>query len=169
MAKLPILPNLYLLLKYLKVKHNILPYSTLSSPPLSISPCKFGKLLIVRNFIEQNFKLKALILEITSRKIFLIILFMWYHITIIQLLFLKILLISLLLQALNEVYNSYIFLVFFLYTWSSKVNSIFITSGQAFCLINSISIGSFSFSFSPSYSYYIWLKLLQLEDQLPNF
>ena len=60
--------------------------------------------------------------------------------------FLKIFLINLLLQALNEVSLSNIFLVFFCYIWSSKVNSIFIISGSAFWSVNSISIGSFSFS-----------------------
>ena len=38
------------------------------------SPCKFDKILVVDNFIEQNFILKILVLEITSRNIFLIFL-----------------------------------------------------------------------------------------------
>ena len=79
-------------------------------------------------------------------------------------------LISLLLQILNEVSQSNIFLVFFLHIWSFKVNSIFIISGSAFCSANSRSIGSFSSSaFPPSYFYYILLNFRQLVFQSPKF
>ena len=78
-----------------------------------------------------------------------------YNTAIIKLLLWKNFLVSLLLQALNEVSQSNIFLVYFLYTWSSKVNYIFIISELAFCSLNSILIGSFS---SSSFS----SKLLQL-------
>ena len=70
---------------------------------------------------------------------------------------------------LNEVSHSNIFLVF-LYTRSSKINNIFIISGQFFCSVSSISIGSFSSSsFHQNYCQYIWLKFWQLEGQFPNF
>ena len=119
----------------------VLPYLTLSSPP-----CNFGKILVVGYFIEQNFILKILVLEIILRKISLIFLFIRYDTTIIQLLFWKNFLISLLLQALNEIIQSNIFLVFFFYTRSFKVNSIYIISGSDFCLTDSRSIGLFSYS-----------------------
>ena len=88
------------------------------------SPCKFGKISVVGNFIEQNFILKIFALKINSRKIFLIFLFIRYDTAIIQLLLWKIFLMSLLLQDINEVRKSNIFL-FFLYIWSFRVNSIF--------------------------------------------
>ena len=43
--------------------------------PLCLVPCKFDKILLVDKFIEQNFILKILVLETTSRKIFLNFLF----------------------------------------------------------------------------------------------
>ena len=55
--------------------------------------CKFDKILVVVNLIEQNFILKILVLEIISRKIFSIFIFIRYDTTIIQLLFWRILLI----------------------------------------------------------------------------
>ena len=96
------------------------------------SPCKFGKILVVGNFIEQNFILKILVLEIPSKKISLIFLFTRYETAIIIQLssyFLKMFLISFILKALNEVSQSNII---FLCIWSFKVNSIFIISGSFF-------------------------------------
>ena len=48
------------------------------------SPCKFDKFLVVGYFIDQNFVLKILVLEITSRKNFLILLFIRYDTAIIK-------------------------------------------------------------------------------------
>ena len=80
------------------------------------------------------------------KKEFLIFLFIRYDTAIIQLLFEKFPH-QLAFVNFNEVSQSNIFLVFFfLYIWSSKVNSIFIFLWSAFCSVNSISIGFFSFS-----------------------
>ena len=106
----------------------------------------------------NKYLIKNLVLEITSRKIFLIFLFIKYRYRNHPVNFLKILFISLLLQAINEVSQDNIFLVFFLYIWSSKVNSIFTVSGLAFCSVSSMLIGSFSSSSFPPSCYYIWLK-----------
>ena len=93
--------------------------------------------------------MKIIVLEITSRDIFLIFLFIRYDTAIIKqsssYFFGKKFLISLLLQALNEVSQNNFFLVF-LYIRSSKVNSILIISGFSYCSISSILIGSFSSS-----------------------
>ena len=60
-----------------------------SPPPLSSPPVSFYKISVVGNFIEKKFILKILVLEIISKKIFLIFLFIRYDTTIIQLLFEK--------------------------------------------------------------------------------
>ena len=52
--------------------------------PLCLLPCKFYKILVVGNFIEQNFIFKILVFEINSRKIFLIFLFISYDTAIIK-------------------------------------------------------------------------------------
>ena len=107
-------------------------------------PCKFGKILVVRKIIHQNFSIWNYFI-----KIFIIFLFTRYETTIIKQSF------SCFFEnfpnlfafvSLNEVSQSNIFLVFFLYIWLFKVNSNFIISGPAFCSVSSISIGSFSFS-----------------------
>ena len=107
-----------------------------------VSPISFAKSWSLTIWLKK-FIFKILGLEINSRKIFLFFLFIRYDTTIIQFFF--IFLISLLLQTLNEVSQSNIF-VFFFYIWSSKVNNIFIISGSAFWSVSSISIDSFTFS-----------------------
>ena len=86
----------------------IIPYSTLSSPPVSLKNLNRFKNTL------QNFILKNLVLEITLKKIFLNFLFIRYDTTIIELLFRKNFLINLLLQALTEVsQNNYFFVSLF--------------------------------------------------------
>ena len=146
-------------------------FDVIQSPPLCLVLCKFDKILVVGNFIEQNFILKILVLEITSRKIFLIFLSIRYDTAIIiqSTIFWKFFLISLLSQALNVVSLNNIFLVFFLYIQSLKVNSNLIIIRNCFCSVNSISIGSFYSSFSSKLLLYILLKLWQLVSQLSKF
>ena len=67
----------------------LIPYSTLSCPPLSIPPVSLAKSWLLIIFIEQTFILKILVLEINSKKNFLIFLIIMYNTTIIQLLFFK--------------------------------------------------------------------------------
>ena len=129
----------YLILLLLKVLLSIngLIYTVFDvvQPPLFNLPCKFDKILVVGNFIEQIFILKILVLEITSKKIFLIFHFIRYDIAIIKQssrYFFKKFLSSACFVIFNEVRQRNIFSVFFLYTWSSKVNSIFIISGPTF-------------------------------------
>ena len=139
-----------------------LSYSTLSSPLVSLSKSWSLK------FYWTKFYIKILVLEITSRKIFLIFHFIKYDIAIIKQTFnniLKNLHHQLAFEILNEVSQSNIFHVFFLQIWSFKVNSILIISGPAFCSVNSISICSFSSSFFSEQLLIIWLKFWQLEDQ----
>ena len=60
-------------------------FDVVQSPPLSSPPpCKFGKKLVVDYFVEKKFILKILELEITSKKIFLIFLFIMYDTAIIK-------------------------------------------------------------------------------------
>ena len=135
--------------------------------PLSSPQCKFDKILVVGKIIEQNFILKILVLEITSKKIFLIFLFIRYDTAIIKqtssYIFWKKFFISLLLQALNEVNQSNIFLVFlvflvfFLYIWSFKVNRIFIIIRFCF-LFSKLNINWFLLFFS----FFLKLFLLYL-------
>ena len=82
---------------------NYIPYSTLSSPPplcLVPPPVSLGKswsfTILLKNFILKNLEL-----EITSKKIFLIFLFIMYDTAIIKLLFWKIFLINLLFFKLS--------------------------------------------------------------------
>ena len=121
---------------------NITVFDVVQSPPLSSPPCKFGKILVVDNFVEKII-LKILELEITSKKIFIYFSFHYvrycnhlvtflgknYH----QFAF---------FQALNEVSQSNIFLVFFCYIWSSRFNRIFIIIRICF-LISKLNINWF--------------------------
>ena len=135
--------------------------SPLSSPPVSLA--KSWSLAISLNKI---FILKILVLEITSRMIFLIFLFIRYDTAIIQLLFWKNFLISLLLQAPNEVSQSNIFLVFFFYIWSSKVNSIFIIIRICF-LFNKFNINWFLLFFIVSSKLLLLFLIKALATDLP--
>ena len=65
----------------------LFPSNAITVFDLSSPLCKFGKILVVGNFNEQNFILKILVLEINSKKIFLIFLFIRNDTKIIQLLF----------------------------------------------------------------------------------
>ena len=51
--------------------------------PFLLSPCKFDKILVVDNIIEKNLY-KIFVLEIISKKIFLIFLFIRYYTAIIK-------------------------------------------------------------------------------------
>ena len=88
-------------------------------------PCKFGKILVVDHFVEKNY-IENLRIWNYFKKDFLNFSFHYVRYCNHPVTFLKIFLISLLLQALNEVSISKIFLVFFFYIWSFKVDSIFI-------------------------------------------
>ena len=74
--------------------------------------------------------------------------------------FWKIFLISLLLQALNEVSQSNIFLDFFFYIWSFQVKIIFIIIIIFFCSVSSIFNGSFYFSLFSSKLLLYLIKIL---------
>ena len=128
-----------------------LQYSTFPILPLYV-PYKFSKILVINNFIQQNFILKNLVLEITSRKIFLIFLFIRYDTTIIQLLFWSKKPHQFAFVILNEVRLNNIIL--FLCIRSANFNIIFIILGLTLCSVNLISIGSLSSSsFPPNYCY----------------
>ena len=103
--------------------------------------------------------------------IFLIFLFIIYDTAIIQLLLWKIFLISLLLQAFNEVSQINIFLVFFFYIWSSKVISIFIIIRIWFSSVkfNINWLLLFFIVFSKLLLLYLIKFDWQLIFQLPNF
>ena len=118
--------------------------------------------------------MKILVLEITSKKIFLIFFLLG---TIPQsskqlsnYFFGKFSSLVFFCKLSNEVSQSNIFIVFFLYILSSKVNNIFIILGLAFCSVNLISINSYLLHHFPlSYCYYIWLKFYNWKTSCQNF
>ena len=116
-------------------------------PPLYLIPCEFGKIR------SRQFHLTKLYIEHFNIKnyfkiILLNFLFIWYDTAIISY-FSKHFPHLLAFVIFNEVNLSNIFLVFFFYIWSFKVDSIFIIIRFCFCSVSSILIGSFSpFSFS---------------------
>ena len=82
----------------------------------------------------------------------------------------EIFLISLLLEALNEVSLGKFFLVFFFYIWLSKVDSIFIIIRTWFSSVNSILIGSFlSSSFSSKLLLLYFIKISATGLPVTNF
>ena len=132
----------------------IIPYSTLSSPPLSSPPISLTKSwslatslkkIYIENFIIRNYFKKDFLnffslgtISQSSNNHPVTFIEKFTH----QFVF----------QALNEVSQSNIFLVFFIYFWSSKVNSIFIIIRIGFSSVNSILIDFFSSSsFPPNY------------------
>ena len=142
--------------------------------PLSSTPVSMVKKMVVGKFIKQNFILKILVLEITSKKILLIFLFIRYDTAIIKQsssYFLgKNFLISLILQALNEVSQSNIFLVFFLYIWLFKVNSILIIIGISY-LFSKLNINWFLLFFIVSFKLLLLnlIKVMTTGLPLANF
>ena len=88
----------------------LVPYSTLSSPP----PCKFGKILVVDNFVEknyfENFRIRNYFKKDFLNFSFHYVRYCNHLVTFLEKISHQF---ALIFQALNEVSQSNIFLVFF--------------------------------------------------------